>query len=70
LKASDLTVVAVRKPETTFLHLEVREPDGRIVQHLMPADCAELAALLDDELASGGLHRVYGKALAVAEDLL
>jgi glucose-6-phosphate dehydrogenase assembly protein OpcA len=70
LKASDLTVAALRKPETTFLHLEVREPDGRIIQHLMPADCAKLAALLDDELASGGLHRVYGKALAVAEDLL
>ena len=70
LRSKDLVVTAVRNPGTTFLHLEVREPDGQVIQHLMPADCPELAGLLDEELASGGLHRVYGKALRVAEALL
>jgi glucose-6-phosphate dehydrogenase assembly protein OpcA len=70
LRAKDLVVTAQRNPGNNFLHLEVREPDGRLLQHLMPADCADLGDLLDEELASGGLHRVYGKALTVAETLL
>lgn len=70
LRARDLSVVAARNPGTNFLHVDVREPDGRVVQHLMPADCADVADILDEELASGGRHRVYGKALRVAEAIL
>jgi glucose-6-phosphate dehydrogenase assembly protein OpcA len=69
LKARDLTVIAMRNPGTNFLHVEVREADGRVIQHLMPADCPDVAGTLDEELASGGSHRVYGKALSVAESL-
>lgn len=70
LRARDLSVVAARNPGTNFLHVDVREPDGRVLQHLMPADCADVADILDEELASGGRHRVYGKALRVAEAIL
>ncbi len=70
LRSGKLTVVAERNPDTGFLHFEVREPDGRTVQHLMPGDCGDIVGILDEELAGGGRHRVYGKALKVAEALL
>jgi hypothetical protein len=44
--------------------------DGRAARHLLPADSDDLADILDEELASGGRHRVYLKALAAAEPLL
>lgn len=69
LKSGALEIVAKRSPGTDFLHIEVREADGRAVQHLMPGDCDDLASVLDEELASWGKHRVYEKALAVAAEL-
>jgi hypothetical protein len=50
--------------------VESREADGKVTQHLMPGDCDTIAGTLDEELASGGRHGVYRKALAVAEGLL
>lgn len=70
LRADTLAVIATRKPGTNFLTVEVQEPDGRSVQHLMPGDCPDVARILDEELASGGRHHVYGKAMTVAEPLL
>ncbi len=69
LDAGAITITAERRPETTFLHIVVAEP-GRSTEHIMPADSDAIHQLLDEELAGGGRHRVYLKALAAAEPLL
>jgi glucose-6-phosphate dehydrogenase assembly protein OpcA len=70
LRSETVTVIATRTVGTSFLHVEAREADGKVTQHLMPGDCDTTAGTLDEELASWGRHGVYLKALAVAEGLL
>jgi glucose-6-phosphate dehydrogenase assembly protein OpcA len=70
LHGEALTVIATRTAGTRFLHIEAREAEGRVTQHLMPADCEGLAGTLDEELASWGRHGVYRKVLAVAGGVL
>lgn len=69
LKASNLEVTASRNAGANFLHVSVKEADGRIIEHLMPADCDDLAEVINQELSSWGRHGVYEKALTVAAEL-
>ena len=69
--ASDaLTVTATRTDGVSFLQVATKTADGRSAEFIMPADCETEADLLDSELTSWGLHRVYSKALAACEALL
>jgi hypothetical protein len=68
---TELLHVSAEHPQgTDYLNLAVNWRDGRSSHHLLPADSEDLADILDEELASGGRHRVYLKALAAAEPLL
>ena len=68
LVSDALTVIAARAEG--LIHLSTKSSDGRGTEFLMPADSECDADTLDSELTSSGLHRVYSKALAVAEALL
>jgi len=70
LEHDDLHVLAVHPPQTNYLNLDLKWKDGRSARHRLPADSADLADILDEELATGGRHRVYLKALAATEPLL
>ncbi len=65
-----LSVEASRLTGGCFLQVQLRDSAGRATELVMPADCGDLLAVLDEELASGGRHRVYLKALTAAESLL
>ncbi len=70
LESNALHVSAENPPQADRLTFAVNWKDGRSIGHMMPADSDDLADILDEELASGGHHRVYLKALAAAESLL
>jgi glucose-6-phosphate dehydrogenase assembly protein OpcA len=70
LRAPDSAVCVQRDAAGDFFRVEVRLPNGSLYNHLLPAGCNETAALLLEEIGGAGRHRVYLKALAVAEALL
>lgn len=53
-----------------FFRVAVRLADGHEFQHLLPAGNNQTINLLAEELSLGGRHRVYIRALAVAQALL
>jgi glucose-6-phosphate dehydrogenase assembly protein OpcA len=69
LASDERKVTVTRDAGSAFHRAEFRTPDGRSYQHLMPAGKEDIACLLDDELTFGGRHKVYSKALAVAEGI-
>lgn len=70
LTSAHLTVTAIHAPGTPLLHVAAKTADGRNTEFIMPGDSKNEADILDGELASWGLHRVYSKALAAGESLL
>jgi glucose-6-phosphate dehydrogenase assembly protein OpcA len=70
LETETLHVAAGHPPQANYLNVALNWHDGRSIKHLLPADATDLTGLLDEELATGGRHRVYLKALAAAEPLL
>jgi hypothetical protein len=70
LVSDALTVTASLAPGGSFLQIQLRDANGRMTDHVTPADCPDLTSLLNEELASWGRHRVYLKALTAAERLL
>ena len=70
LASPHLTVAATHAPGTPLLHVAAKSTDGRNTEFIMPGDSKNEADILDGELASWGLHRVYSKALAAGESLL
>jgi glucose-6-phosphate dehydrogenase assembly protein OpcA len=70
LAGSSLSVVATRASGVSFLQVSARNENDRTTEYIMPADCETDADLLDCELTTSGLHRVYAKALAACEAML
>ena len=70
LDTDELHLSANHASGMDYLNLAVNWTDGRSAKYLLPADSDDLPDILDEELASGGRHRVYLKALAAAEPLL
>jgi hypothetical protein len=70
LESDGIHVSAEHLPLADHLNLEINWKDGRSAMHLLPADSGDLADILDEELANGGQHRVYLKALTAAAALL
>jgi glucose-6-phosphate dehydrogenase assembly protein OpcA len=63
-------VEVAREGDGDFFKVEVRLADGRTYHHLLPGGNNRSTTLLAEELALGGQHRVYIKALALAKELL
>jgi glucose-6-phosphate dehydrogenase assembly protein OpcA len=70
LSAGDASVVIQRETASIHHRAEVRLPDGRIYNHLLPAGPDDLVHLLNEELMRGGKHRVYLKALDALKPLV
>jgi glucose-6-phosphate dehydrogenase assembly protein OpcA len=70
ITSPDGRVEIARDKTGDFFEVKVEFPDGRTYQHLLPAGNNRSTSLLTEELALGGRHRVYIKALAVAKELL
>jgi glucose-6-phosphate dehydrogenase assembly protein OpcA len=64
------TVKVKRDGSGDFFNVDVALPNGPEYHHLLPAGNNRTTSLLTEELALGGRHRVYIKALAVATELL
>ena len=58
-----------RDGNSDFLHADVDLADGRTTRNLFPAGKDTLDGILNEELQRGGLHRIYLKALNIAEGL-
>jgi glucose-6-phosphate dehydrogenase assembly protein OpcA len=66
----DGSVTVARDGAGDFFVVEVKLANGRNYRHLLPSGNNRSTSLLAEELALGGRHRVYIKALAVAKELL
>ncbi len=64
------TVEVARVGDSDFYSVKVELADGRSYHHMLPGGNNQSTSLLKEELALGGRHRVYIKALAVAKELL
>jgi glucose-6-phosphate dehydrogenase assembly protein OpcA len=53
-----------------YLHADILLTGGREVHYLMPGGKDDMVCLLDDELMSGGKHKVYLKAVATVAGAL
>lgn len=70
LRAPDGHVEVRREVGGDFFRVEVRLPKARVYHHLLPAGDNATSSLLLEEIGGGGQHKVYLKALAVAQKLL
>jgi len=64
------TVEVARAGESDFFSVQVQLADGHAFHHMLPGGNNRSTSLLKEELALGGRHRVYIKALALAKELL
>jgi len=63
------TITLLREKGSDFLRAECAFTDGRLSHSLFPAGSDTADGLINEELQRGGRHRVYLKALAIAEEL-
>lgn len=68
--AGDVSIDLTREPGSPFFRAEVQRSGAAQWHHLLPAGSDKPVDLLDEELTTGGRHRVYCKTLAVAVTLL
>ena len=64
LKADTSSFEIMRHDGSSFLHADIHLPEISTVHFLMPGGKEDIVSLLDDELMSGGRHKVYLKAFA------
>ena len=70
LSASETSFLVAHHEGSNFLHADVRLPGNRESHYLMPGGKDDLVSLLNDELMSGGKHKVYLKAVSLVEGAL
>jgi len=70
LRSQNGSVDVQRDAAGDFFRVEVQLPAGRKYNHLLPAGSNTTSSLLFEEIGAGGQHRVYMKALVVAQQLL
>ena len=59
-----------RRSGSPFLHADMHLPEDRDVHYLLPGGKDDLVSLLNEDLMSGGKHRVYLKAVTAISALL
>jgi glucose-6-phosphate dehydrogenase assembly protein OpcA len=70
LIAGETTIVVAHHEGSSFLHADIRLPGNRESHYLMPGGKDEIVCLLNDELMSGGKHKVYLKAVTAVVSIL
>lgn len=68
LDAGAASFVVAHHEGSSFLHADIRLPGDRESHYLMPGGKDDLVALVNDELMSGGKHKVYLRAVAKVVD--
>jgi glucose-6-phosphate dehydrogenase assembly protein OpcA len=70
LAGKETTFVAAHREGSSFLHADIHLSGDREFHYLMPGGKDDLVSLLNDELMSGGKHKVYLKSVANVVDAL
>lgn len=70
LSSKDGSVKVQRDQQGDFFRLEVRLANGSIHQHLLPAGSNTTTSLLLWEIGGGSQHKVYRRALTIADGLV
>ncbi len=70
LAAGETVFLVAHREGSSFLYGDIRLPGNRESHYLMPGGNDDLVCLLDDELMSGGKHKVYLKAVGMIEGAL
>lgn len=70
LRSQTSSLRVERDSNGDFFRVEVHLPGDRTYHHLLPAGNNSTSSLLLEEIGGGGRHRVYLKALGIAESLL
>jgi glucose-6-phosphate dehydrogenase assembly protein OpcA len=70
LSAGESSFLVGHHEGSSFLHGDVRLSGNRESHYLMPGGKDDLVALLNEELMSGGKHKVYLKAVGMIEGVL
>ena len=65
LSAGETSFLVAHREGSSFLHADIRLPGGREAHYLLPGGRDDLVSLLNDELMSGGKHKVYLRALTI-----
>lgn len=68
--AGDVCIDITREDKSPFYRAEVQRGGHTSWHHLLPAESDNPVDLLDEELTSGGRHKVYCKILALALPML
>jgi glucose-6-phosphate dehydrogenase assembly protein OpcA len=69
LSSDDGSIDVQRDAAGNFFRVKVQLSPERVYQHLLPAGDNATESLLLEEIATGGRHRVYLKALAFAREI-
>jgi hypothetical protein len=64
LTAAETSFLVAHHEGSSFLHADVRLSEDRESHYLMPCGKDDEVSLLNDEMMSGGKHKVYLKAVA------
>jgi glucose-6-phosphate dehydrogenase assembly protein OpcA len=70
LTAGSTSFIVAHHEGSSFLHADIRLSGEGAVHYLMPGGKDDLVCLLDDELMSGGKHKVYLKSVAAIVNAL
>jgi len=70
LSAGERFFLVAHHEGSSFLHTDIRLSGERESHHLMPGGKDDLVSLINDELMSGGKHKVYLKAVGKIEGAL
>jgi glucose-6-phosphate dehydrogenase assembly protein OpcA len=70
LAAANTTIVVAHHEGSSFLHADITLSGNRESHYLMPGGKDDAVSLLNDELMSGGKHKVYLKAVAAVVSVL
>jgi hypothetical protein len=64
MKAAECSFTVAHREDSDFLYADIRLCEGRETHSLMPGGKDDPVCLLNDELMSGGKHKVFLKAVA------
>ncbi|MEO8352774.1 MAG: glucose-6-phosphate dehydrogenase assembly protein OpcA [Chthoniobacteraceae bacterium] len=70
LSAGDANVTVQRDQQGDFFRVEVNLPTAATYRHLLPAGSNSTTSLLLWEIGGGSQHKVYRKAIAIADEVI
>jgi glucose-6-phosphate dehydrogenase assembly protein OpcA len=70
LSGGETSILIAHREGSSFLHADITVPSGLGCHYLMPGGKDDLVSLLNDELMSGGKHKVYLKSVSAISTAL